>query len=238
MRLSRPAPRHPFYAEDHYLAREGVRRLLEAQPELELVDACADLPSVTSAIDRYAPEVLLNDIPMPPSGTDEGLPAADYLRKGSARTRRRGAQRVRRPTVRAWRSLSRARRVVAICWRSGSLGRRPARGRGAGVGAPGRRRRRPPGRPDDGCTRASSSSPAPGGRPRRSRERPPRTSTGTTIAVSTVPAGIPRRRNSRRPTIATATPRPRPKTKEPSLHQPQGGPCRRAVCGRTARTVR
>lgn len=68
------------YAEDHYLAREGVRRLLDAQPELELVDVCGDLPSVTSAIDRHAPDVLLTDIRMPPTGTDEGIRAADHLR--------------------------------------------------------------------------------------------------------------------------------------------------------------
>jgi DNA-binding NarL/FixJ family response regulator len=68
------------YAEDHYLAREGVRRLLEAQPELEIVAACADLPSLTAAIDNYAPDVLLTDIRMPPTGTDEGIRAANYLR--------------------------------------------------------------------------------------------------------------------------------------------------------------
>jgi DNA-binding NarL/FixJ family response regulator len=31
-------------AEDHYLVREGVRRLIEGEPDLDLVAACADLP--------------------------------------------------------------------------------------------------------------------------------------------------------------------------------------------------
>jgi len=69
-----------IYAEDHYIAREGVRRLLEAQPELEVVAVCVDLPSVLAAIDEHRPDVLLTDIRMPPTGTDEGIRASEHLR--------------------------------------------------------------------------------------------------------------------------------------------------------------
>lgn len=68
------------YAEDHYIAREGVRRLLGAQPEVEVVAVCADLPSLLAAIDAHRPDVLLTDIRMPPTGTDEGIRAAERLR--------------------------------------------------------------------------------------------------------------------------------------------------------------
>jgi DNA-binding NarL/FixJ family response regulator len=68
-------------AEDHYLVREGVARLIEAEPELDLVASCADLPSLLAAIDEHNPDVVLTDIRMPPTGTNEGLQAAEHLRK-------------------------------------------------------------------------------------------------------------------------------------------------------------
>lgn len=68
------------FAEDHYLAREGVRRLLEAQEELDLVAVCEDLASLTEAIETHRPDVVLTDIRMPPTGTDEGIQAAEHLR--------------------------------------------------------------------------------------------------------------------------------------------------------------
>ncbi|HEX3542843.1 MAG TPA: response regulator transcription factor [Acidimicrobiales bacterium] len=68
-------------AEDHYLVREGVRRLIEGLPELELAAVCEDLPTVLAAIDAERPDVVLTDIRMPPTGTDEGLQAAERLRE-------------------------------------------------------------------------------------------------------------------------------------------------------------
>ena len=68
-------------AEDHYLVREGVRRLIETEPELELMASCGDLPSLLAAIEEHRPDVVLTDIRMPPTGTDEGLQAADRLRE-------------------------------------------------------------------------------------------------------------------------------------------------------------
>ena len=68
-------------AEDNYLVREGVRRLLERQPELELVATCGDLDSLLAAVDAELPDVVLTDIRMPPGGLDEGIQAADRLRE-------------------------------------------------------------------------------------------------------------------------------------------------------------
>jgi DNA-binding NarL/FixJ family response regulator len=66
-------------AEDHYLVREGVRRMLESHADLEVAAVCGDLPSLLSAVDAEHPDVVVTDIRMPPTGTDEGIQAAERL---------------------------------------------------------------------------------------------------------------------------------------------------------------
>jgi DNA-binding NarL/FixJ family response regulator len=68
-------------AEDHYLVREGVRRLLETDPELQVAAVCGDLDSLLAAVDAEGPDVVVTDIRMPPDGTDEGIQAAERLRE-------------------------------------------------------------------------------------------------------------------------------------------------------------
>jgi DNA-binding NarL/FixJ family response regulator len=68
-------------AEDNYLVREGVRRLIETEPELELAAVCEDLASLLAAVDAEKPDVVLTDIRMPPTGTDEGIRAAELIRE-------------------------------------------------------------------------------------------------------------------------------------------------------------
>ena len=68
-------------AEDHVLLREGVSRLVQAEDDLELVGTCGDLPGLLATIDREAPDVVVTDIRMPPTGTDEGIQAASSLRE-------------------------------------------------------------------------------------------------------------------------------------------------------------
>src|SRR5437588_12505587 len=68
-------------AEDHYLVREGIRQLIEAQPDIELAAVCEDLDSLLKAIDEEKPDVVLTDIRMPPTNTDEGIRAAEHLRE-------------------------------------------------------------------------------------------------------------------------------------------------------------
>jgi DNA-binding NarL/FixJ family response regulator len=67
-------------AEDNYLVREGVRRLLETRPGLEVVGTCGDLESLLAAVEAERPDVVVTDIRMPPGGTDEGIRAAQSLR--------------------------------------------------------------------------------------------------------------------------------------------------------------
>jgi DNA-binding NarL/FixJ family response regulator len=68
-------------ADDHYLVREGVRRLLATEPDLEVVAACADLDSLLAAVETEKPDVVVTDIRMPPSGVDEGIQAATRIRE-------------------------------------------------------------------------------------------------------------------------------------------------------------
>jgi DNA-binding NarL/FixJ family response regulator len=68
-------------AEDNYLVREGVKLLLESEPALDLVAACEDLPSLLKAVEELSPEVVVTDIRMPPTSTDEGIQASELLRE-------------------------------------------------------------------------------------------------------------------------------------------------------------
>jgi DNA-binding NarL/FixJ family response regulator len=66
--------------EDSYLAREGIRRALEAAADIELVANCAEFDELLRAVDRIRPDVVLSDVRMPPSHTDEGIRLANQLR--------------------------------------------------------------------------------------------------------------------------------------------------------------
>jgi DNA-binding NarL/FixJ family response regulator len=67
-------------AEDNYLLREGLAQLLGMSEDIELVALCGDLPELERAIEDTNPDVVVTDIRMPPTGTDEGLRAAERLR--------------------------------------------------------------------------------------------------------------------------------------------------------------
>ena len=74
-------PLRVVLAEDHYLVREGTRRLLETSPDVDVVAACGDLDSLLAAVEAELPDVVVTDIRMPPTGTDEGIRAAEQLRE-------------------------------------------------------------------------------------------------------------------------------------------------------------
>jgi DNA-binding NarL/FixJ family response regulator len=73
-------PLRVVLAEDNLLVREGVQRLLEAQSDVDLVATCGDLDALLAAVERERPDVVITDIRMPPTGTDEGIRAAERLR--------------------------------------------------------------------------------------------------------------------------------------------------------------
>jgi DNA-binding NarL/FixJ family response regulator len=69
------------HADDSYLAREAVSRVLELTPSIELVATCADRGSLLSAIESQQPAVVLAETRMPPSGEAEGIRIAQELRR-------------------------------------------------------------------------------------------------------------------------------------------------------------
>src|SRR6201997_4298260 len=68
-------------AEDNVLLREGVSRLVSAHPDFELVGTASDLPELLAVIESSDPDVVITDIRMPPTGRDEGIQAAAWLRE-------------------------------------------------------------------------------------------------------------------------------------------------------------
>jgi len=68
-------------AEDSFIVREGLREVLAAEPEIQVVATCGDLRSLLDAVEAEHPDVVLTDIRMPPSKQDEGIQAAAQLRK-------------------------------------------------------------------------------------------------------------------------------------------------------------
>jgi DNA-binding NarL/FixJ family response regulator len=67
--------------EDSFIVREGLRELLESRPEVEVVAACAALDELLDAVREQEPDVVMTDIRMPPTNTDEGIRAAAMLRE-------------------------------------------------------------------------------------------------------------------------------------------------------------
>jgi DNA-binding NarL/FixJ family response regulator len=68
-------------ADDSLIVREGVAQILAGESEMQIVASCGDLPSVLAAVEAERPDVVLTDIRMPPTSTDEGIRLATLLRE-------------------------------------------------------------------------------------------------------------------------------------------------------------
>lgn len=68
------------FADDNYLVREGVTSLLAEVEGIEVVAAAADLDSLIRSVAESSPDVVLTDIRMPPTNTNEGIQAAKRIR--------------------------------------------------------------------------------------------------------------------------------------------------------------
>ena len=66
--------------DDTLIVREGLRQLLSTDPRLEVVAVVGDADSLRDACDREQPDVVIADIRMPPTNTDEGIRIAMELR--------------------------------------------------------------------------------------------------------------------------------------------------------------
>ena len=67
-------------ADDTLLVREGVRSLLDDEPGMEVVATAADLDGLLAAVAEHQPDVVVTDVCMPPTHTDEGIRAAQSIR--------------------------------------------------------------------------------------------------------------------------------------------------------------
>ena len=68
-------------ADDNLIARQGILQLLALEPDFEVVAVCDDSPELLEAVEREAPDVVLTDIRMPPTYSDEGIRVANRLRQ-------------------------------------------------------------------------------------------------------------------------------------------------------------
>lgn len=67
-------------ADDHQLIRQGVAAILAKIDDVELVAECTDFDDLMATVDLHKPDVVVTDIRMPPTGTDEGITAALAIR--------------------------------------------------------------------------------------------------------------------------------------------------------------
>ncbi len=68
-------------ADDNLIVREGIAQLLSGQEDIEVVAACEDLDSLLQVVEERRPDVVVTDIRMPPTHTDEGIRLAALLRE-------------------------------------------------------------------------------------------------------------------------------------------------------------
>lgn len=67
-------------AEDNVFVREGLVTVLSAEDRVTVTGVCTSLPELLEHVDRDPPDVVMTDVRMPPSQTDEGIQAARLLR--------------------------------------------------------------------------------------------------------------------------------------------------------------
>src|SRR5690242_10885784 len=73
-------------AEDNLLVREGIITLLEQEENVEIVGAVGSYDELLAAVEQDRPDVVVTDIRMPPTESDEGIRAALELRERAPST--------------------------------------------------------------------------------------------------------------------------------------------------------
>lgn len=67
------------------LMREGIRLVIDRHRDLRVVADCVDLPQLRALVEKDPPDVVVTDVRMPPTFSDEGIQmAVDLRRSGSA----------------------------------------------------------------------------------------------------------------------------------------------------------
>jgi DNA-binding NarL/FixJ family response regulator len=68
-------------ADDSFLVREALARVLGAAEDIDVVAICGDRDELEAAIEAERPDVVVTDIRMPPGDDDEGVRVASKLRE-------------------------------------------------------------------------------------------------------------------------------------------------------------
>jgi DNA-binding NarL/FixJ family response regulator len=68
-------------AEDSLIVREGIEQLLAGSPSVDVVGTCGDLESLFELVEEQRPDVVVTDVRMPPTKSDEGIQVAVRLRE-------------------------------------------------------------------------------------------------------------------------------------------------------------
>lgn len=68
------------FADDNFLVRQGVTSLLAEVEGIDVVATADDLDSLIRSVAENSPDVVLTDVRMPPTSTNEGIEAAKRIR--------------------------------------------------------------------------------------------------------------------------------------------------------------
>ncbi|HWI23148.1 MAG TPA: response regulator transcription factor [Baekduia sp.] len=68
-------------ADDSLIVREGIREILATRDDMVVVAMCGDSAALLAAVEAELPDVVITDIRMPPTNTDEGIRVANQLRE-------------------------------------------------------------------------------------------------------------------------------------------------------------
>ncbi len=71
-------------AEDHHIVRQGLRALLQTEPDLQVIGEAGDGPEAVNLLERLKPDVLVLDLMMPGLG---GVEVTRQARRLSPQTR-------------------------------------------------------------------------------------------------------------------------------------------------------
>jgi DNA-binding NarL/FixJ family response regulator len=73
-----------FLADDHPILRDGLRVLIDAQPDMEVVGEAADGPSVVESVVQLQPDIAVMDVSMPRMS---GTAATEQIKKSAPNVR-------------------------------------------------------------------------------------------------------------------------------------------------------